>query len=60
MVKAVFFDLYHTLIGYDPPREESVAWTLARMGIEIPGIYLSRRVVYAVEFFFRETGIKAL
>ena len=22
MIKAVFFDLYHTLVRYDPPREE--------------------------------------
>lgn len=60
MVKAVFFDLYHTLIGYDPPREESVAGTLARMGIEIPAKKLRRPLVTADEFFYRETGKKAL
>jgi putative hydrolase of the HAD superfamily len=60
MIKAVFFDLYHTLIGYDPPREESVAGTLARMGIDIPSKKLRRPLVTADEYFYRDTGKKPL
>ena len=60
MIKAVFFDLYHTLIGYDPPREENVAGTLARMGIEISSKKLRRPLVAADEYFYRETGKKPL
>jgi putative hydrolase of the HAD superfamily len=60
MIKAVFFDLYHTLIGYDPPREEGVASTLARMGFDIPSKTLRRPLVTADEYFYRETGKKPL
>jgi putative hydrolase of the HAD superfamily len=60
MIKAVFFDLYHTLIGYDPPREESVAGTLARMGVNIRSKALRRPLVAADEYFYRETGKKPL
>jgi putative hydrolase of the HAD superfamily len=60
MIKAVFFDLYHTLIGYDPPREESVASTLARMGVNVQSKTLRRPLVTADEYFYRETGKKPL
>jgi putative hydrolase of the HAD superfamily len=60
MIKAVFFDLYHTLIGYDPLREDSVARTLARMDIEISPKSLRRPLVTADEFFYRETARKSL
>jgi putative hydrolase of the HAD superfamily len=60
MIKAVFFDLYHTLIGYDPPREESVANTLERMGVSVSAKSLRRPLVTADEFFYRETAKKPL
>lgn len=60
MLKAVFFDLYHTLIGYDPPREESIAGTLGRVGVEISAKSLRRPLVTADEFFYRETARKPL
>ena len=60
MIKAVFFDLYHTLIGYDPPREEAVAGTLGRMGINVSAKSLRRPLVTADEFFYRETSKKSL
>ena len=60
MIRGVFFDLYHTLIGYDPPREESVAGTLGRMGVIIPPKSLRRPLVTADEFFYRETAKKPL
>jgi putative hydrolase of the HAD superfamily len=60
MIKAVFFDLYHTLIGYDPPREEAVAGTLERMGVNVSTRSLRRPLVTADEFFYRETAKKPL
>jgi putative hydrolase of the HAD superfamily len=60
MIKAVFFDLYHTLIGYDPPREDAVAGTLARMGVNVLPKSLRRPLVTADEFFYRETAKKPL
>jgi len=60
MIKAVFFDLYHTLIGYDPPREDAVAGTLRRMGVTVSAKSLRRPLVTADEFFYRETSKKPL
>ena len=33
MIKAVFFDLYHTLVRYEPPREELQSKALKDFGI---------------------------
>ena len=60
MIKAVFFDLYHTLIGYDPPREDAVAGTLRRMGVTVSAKSLRRHLVTADEFFYSETSKKPL
>jgi putative hydrolase of the HAD superfamily len=60
MIKAVFFDLYHTLIGYNPPREETLAGTLVRMGINVSVKTLRRPMVTADEYFYREATKKAL
>jgi putative hydrolase of the HAD superfamily len=60
MIKVIFFDLYHTLIGYDPPREATLAATLGQAGIPIDYLKLRRPLVAADEFFYRETSKKAL
>ncbi len=60
MIKAVFFDLYHTIVGYDPPREETLAATLEREGHPVSHKQLRRPLVAADEFFYRETSKKAL
>ncbi len=60
MIKAVFFDLYHTLIGYDPPREETLAGTLIRMGRDVSVKTFRRPMVTADEYFYREAAKKAL
>lgn len=60
MIKGVFFDLYHTLIGYDPPREEALALTLDRLGIHISPRSLRRPLVAADEFYYKETSGKSL
>ena len=54
MIKAVFFDLYQTLIHYDPPREEHLAKIIGDNGIEVTPDVLRRPMVIADEFIYRE------
>ena len=57
MIKAVFFDLYHTLICYDPPHEESLGKILNKLGIDITPETLRRPIVVADEFMYQEHSI---
>jgi len=54
MIKAVFFDFYNTLVGYDPPREELEARVLRDFGIEVSPEVFRRPLVIADEFIYRE------
>jgi putative hydrolase of the HAD superfamily len=54
MIKAVFFDLYHTLVQYDPPREEIQAKVLKDFGIEVKPEALLCPIAIADEFIFQE------
>jgi len=54
MIKAVFFDLYHTLLGYDPPREELQAKALKELGIDVSPEDLRRPIVTADEYIYQE------
>ncbi len=54
MIKAVFFDLYHTLLGYDPPREELQASALKDFGIEVDPDSLRRPLIAADEYMYQE------
>ncbi len=54
MIKAVFFDLYHTLVGYDPPREELEAKALGDFGIQVRPEAFRRALVIADEFIYQE------
>ena len=54
MIKAVFFDLYNTLVGYDPPREEIEARVLKEFGIEMSPEAFCHPLVIADEFIYRE------
>ncbi len=54
MIKAVFFDLYNTLIGFDPPREEIHAKVLKDFGIEVSPETLLRPIMAADDFLYRE------
>ena len=56
MIKAVFFDLYNTLIGYDPPRQEIEAQALSDFGIEVEPDSLHRPMLTADEFFYQENA----
>ena len=54
MIKAVFFDLYHTLLGYDPPREELQAKALEELGIAVESGALRWPLVVADEYIYQE------
>jgi putative hydrolase of the HAD superfamily len=52
VIKAVFFDLYHTLVRYEPPREEVVAAALREFGIEVSAAALHQPMLVADEFMY--------
>lgn len=54
MIKAVFFDLYQTLVRYEPPREELQAKALKDLGIEVRPEVFRRPLVIADEFIYQE------
>jgi putative hydrolase of the HAD superfamily len=54
MIKAVFFDLYNTLVSYDPPREEIQARVLKDFGIEVSPETLLRPITIADDFIYQE------
>lgn len=54
MIKAVFFDLYHTLVTYDPPQEELEAGALQELGVDVPPAALRGPILTADEFIYNE------
>ena len=54
MIKAVFFDLYHTLVRYEPPRENLQAEVLSEFGIDVAPEVLRWPLVAADEFIYQE------
>jgi len=60
MIKAVFFDLFHTLITYDPPQEELVAQALKGFGIEGDPAMFRRPLITADEFIYEEIARRPL
>jgi putative hydrolase of the HAD superfamily len=54
MIKAVFFDFYNTVVGFDPPREEIEARMLKGLGIEVSPQSLLRPIMAADEFIYQE------
>jgi putative hydrolase of the HAD superfamily len=60
MIKTVFFDLYHTLITYDPPQEELVARALKDLGIEQEPYVFRRPLITADEFIYEEIARRPL
>lgn len=54
MIKAVFFDLYQTLVCYQPPREEVQSKVLKELGIEAAPEALLYPIVIADEFIYQE------
>ena len=54
MIKAIFFDLYHTLVRYEPPQEELEANALKEVGINTAPEVFGRPMVVANEFIYQE------
>ena len=54
IIKAVFFDLYQTLIRYDPPREQLQAKVLKEFGIDVAPEAIRRALLIADEFVYQE------
>ncbi len=54
MVKAVFFDLFGTLLHFDPPREELQVAACKQFGIEVSVEAVLRALPAADDFFYRE------
>jgi putative hydrolase of the HAD superfamily len=54
VIKAVFFDLYNTLVGFDPPREETEAKILKELGVEVAPEALLRPITAADDFIYKE------
>jgi putative hydrolase of the HAD superfamily len=54
MIKAVFFDLYQTLIHYDPPREKIEQDVLRDHGIEVPLEKIRRAIFIADELLYTD------
>jgi putative hydrolase of the HAD superfamily len=60
MIEAVFFDLYFTLIRYDPPQEELEANALKEFGINTDPDVFGRPMVIANEFMVQEIARRPL
>lgn len=60
MIKAVFFDLYHTLVRYEPPREEIESEVLQEFGVTVSPEELSRPMLIADEFIYNEIARQPL
>ena len=60
MIKAVFFDLYHTLVRYEPPREELQSKALEDFGIEVKPEALRRPLAVADELIYKEIAHRPL
>jgi len=60
MIRAVFFDLYFTLIRYDPPQEELEANALRELGINADPDVFGKSMVIANEFVVQEIARRPL
>jgi putative hydrolase of the HAD superfamily len=60
MIKAVFFDLYHTLVHYRPSQEELEAGALKELGIDVAPDSLHRPILAANEFIYNEMAVRPL
>jgi len=60
VIKAVFFDLYNTLVHYEPPQEELEAAALKELGVDVSPEVLRRPIVAADEFIYNEIASRPL
>jgi putative hydrolase of the HAD superfamily len=60
MIKAVFFDLYQTLVRYQPSQEELEAQALKSLGINITADALRHPILTANEFIYQQISTRPL
>jgi putative hydrolase of the HAD superfamily len=60
MIKAVFFDLYYTLVRYEPPQEELEAQALREFGIDVSAEVFRQPLAAANEFIYQEIARRSL
>jgi putative hydrolase of the HAD superfamily len=60
MIKAVFFDLYQTLVHYQPSQEELEAAALKSLGIASTAAALRHPILTANEFIYQQIAKKPL
>jgi putative hydrolase of the HAD superfamily len=60
MIEAVFFDLFQTLVRYDPPREELVVQVLRDFGIDREPDIFRGPLIAADEFIYGEISRRPL
>jgi len=60
MIKAVFFDLYHTLVHYQPSQEELESDALKSMNIEVSPTALRRPILAANEYIYQQMAQRPL
>jgi HAD superfamily hydrolase (TIGR01549 family) len=53
-VKAVFFDWFNTLAHYEPPREETAAQVLRKLGYEVPVESIRVAIAHGDRIWFEE------
>ena len=56
VIKAVFFDWFHTLARFEPPRHQLYYQVLQGFGIEIPPDKVRRGILLADQYFFEENA----
>jgi putative hydrolase of the HAD superfamily len=60
MIKAVFFDLYQTLVRYQPSQEELEAAALKNLGISVAADVLRHPILTANEFIYQQIAKRPL
>ena len=60
MIKAVFFDLYQTLVRYQPSQEELEAKALKNFGINVTAASLHLPILTANEYIYRQIAKRPL
>ena len=56
MIKAIFFDWFNTLAGFEPPREELYSQAFQQFGIEIALREIGRGILAADRYYFEENA----
>jgi len=60
MIKAVFFDLYQTLVRYQPSQEELESRALQNLDISVTAEALRRPILTANEFIYQQIALRPL